>query len=135
MGAHLLFYFRFDLRKWSWSINEKNSINITVPMLVNSSKSMPFLIFLRTTYSRMSWGCPGMLKSRMRMLKSMDAVSNRWESIRSLFRGYITLSYRDSQVQNFRSRDFQLPKMMANISLSGCPYWYAALNSCWLLKS
>ena len=38
----------------------------------------------------MSWGCPDMLKSR----SGMDVVSNRWESIMPLFRGYIPLGPR-----------------------------------------
>ena len=41
--------------------------------------------------------CPGMLKNR----GGMDAVSNRWESIRCLFRGYILLGSRDIRVQSF----------------------------------
>ena len=43
----------------------------------------------------MSWGCPNMLKSR----SSMDVVSNRWESIISLFRGYIPLGSRDIKLK------------------------------------
>ena len=39
----------------------------------------------------MSWGCPGMLKSS----SGMDVVSNRWESIISLFRDYIAIGSRD----------------------------------------
>ena len=35
----------------------------------------------------MFWGSPGMLKSR----SGMNGVSNRWESIRSLFRGFFPL--------------------------------------------
>ena len=38
-----------------------------------------------------------MLKSR----SGMDVVSNRLETIRPLFRGYIPLGSRDIQVQNF----------------------------------
>ena len=38
-----------------------------------------------------------MLKSR----SDMDIVSNRWESIRSLFRNYIPFGARDIQVQSF----------------------------------
>ena len=57
----------------------------------------------------MSWGCPGKLKSS----SGLDVVSNRWESIRSLFKGYIPLGTRDIQIQNFNHlSDFQLPKMM-----------------------
>ena len=41
----------------------------------------------------MSWGCPGMLKSS----SDLDVVSNTWESIRSLFKGYIHVGARDIQ--------------------------------------
>ena len=33
----------------------------------------------------------------------MNVVSNRWESIRFLFRGYIVLGARDIQVQSFNN--------------------------------
>ena len=39
-------------------------------------------------------GLPSMLKSR----NDLDVVSNRWESIGSLFSGYIPLGVRDIQV-------------------------------------
>ena len=55
------------------------------------------LFFLRTSYSSMSWGFSGMLKCR----SDMDVVSNRWEPIWFLFRGYISLGSRDIQVQSF----------------------------------
>ena len=45
----------------------------------------------------MSWGFPGMLKRR----SDKDVVSNRWESIRFVFRGSIPLASRDIQVQSF----------------------------------
>ena len=45
----------------------------------------------------MSCGCPGMLKSK----SDIDVVSSRWESIRSLFSGYIPLGARDIQVQSY----------------------------------
>ena len=45
----------------------------------------------------MSWGCSGMFKS----WSGMDVVSNRWEFIKSLFRGHIPLGSRDIQVQSF----------------------------------
>ena len=76
----------------------------------------------------MSSGCPGMRKKR----SSMNAVSNRWESIRlhpSWFQRHSS--------SKFWSRDFQLSKMMGvqpYISLSSCPFWYATLNSCRYLK-
>ena len=47
--------------------NEKNPINITVPMFVN--------------HENMSWGCPGILKCR----NGIDVVFNRWKSIICLF--------------------------------------------------
>ena len=72
-------------------------LNITVRMSVNPWKSTPVLRFLRTSYNSMSWGCPGMLKSR----SDIDVISNRWESIRYLFRGYIPLGARDIQIQSF----------------------------------
>ena len=55
------------------------------------------LISQRTSYNSMSWDCPGMLKST----SSMEVVSNRWESIRSLLRGYIPLGSRNIQVKSF----------------------------------
>ena len=79
----------------------------------------------------MSWGRPGMFKSR----NDMDLVSNRWESIISLFRGYIPFGFRNSKMLK---RDFQLPTtkgVKSNISLSSCRCWYANLNSCEYLKS
>ena len=45
----------------------------------------------------MSWGCPDMLESS----SDLDVISNRSESIRSLFKGYIPLDARDIQVQSF----------------------------------
>ena len=79
----------------------------------------------------MSWGRPGMFKSR----SGMDIVSNGSESIISLFRGYIPFGFRNSKMLK---RDFQLPTtkgVKSNISLSSCRYWYANLNSCEYLKS
>ena len=83
---------------------------------------------LRTSYNNISWGCPGMLKSRI----GMDAVSKRWESIVSLFKGYIALVPETLKVW--------LPATysngcVSNISLFSCLYWYAAFNSCKYLKS
>ena len=45
----------------------------------------------------MSWGCPGILKSS----SDMDVISNRWESVKSLFRDYIPIGYRDIYIQKF----------------------------------
>ena len=92
MGDLLFFHFRVTNMKL---IGEKNPLNITVSMSVNLQKSIPLLRFLRTSYNRMSWDCPGMLKSR----SGTDVVSNRWESIRSLFKGYISHRSRDIQDQ------------------------------------
>ena len=39
----------------------------------------------------MSWGYQSILKSK----SGMDVVSNRWESIMSLFRSYISLGSED----------------------------------------
>ena len=72
-------------------INEKISLNITVSMLVNSQKSILLLRFLRTCYNSMYQGCPGILKSS----SGIDVVSNRWQSIISLFRDYIPFGSRD----------------------------------------
>ena len=58
---------------------------------------MLFLRFLKTAYNSMSCGCPGILKSR----SGMDVVSNRWESIISLFKGYIALGSRDIWILKF----------------------------------
>ena len=66
-------------------------------MFVNPEKLIPFLIFLRIPYNGIPWGCPGILKSQ----SGMDVVSNSWEFIRSLFRGYIPLGSRDIEVRNF----------------------------------
>ena len=79
--------------------NEKNlfkyySSNVRKPLEIDIT---PLLRFLRTPYDSMSWGCQGMLKSR----SGIDVVSIRWESLRSLFRGYILLGARDIQVQSF----------------------------------
>ena len=41
----------------------------------------------------MSWGCPGLLKSR----SGMDMVSKKWETLKSLFRGYFPLGSWDIQ--------------------------------------
>ena len=54
----------------------------------------------------MSWGCPGMLKSS----SELDVVSNRWESIRFLFRGYIPLGARDITT-------FEIPKQIKPLPL------------------
>ena len=94
MGEILLFHFRVTSAKL---INEKNPINMTVWMFVNPEKSIPFLIFLRTSYNIIPLGFPGMLNSR----SDMDVVSNRWRSIRYFFRGCISLGSRDIQVQSF----------------------------------
>ena len=88
MGELLFSHFRVPNVKL---INEKNPLNIAVWISVNPSKSILFLRFLRTSYKSMSWGCPGMLKSN----SGMDVISSRWESITSLFRGYIPLGFRD----------------------------------------
>ena len=77
-------------------IDEKNLLNITVRMSVNPQKLIPLLRFLRTTNNSTSWGCPGMLKSS----SDLDVVSDRWESTRSLFKGYIPLDARDIQVKS-----------------------------------
>ena len=45
----------------------------------------------------MSWGFPGILKSK----SGMDVVSNRWESVSSFIKSYIPLDSRDIQVQSF----------------------------------
>ena len=45
----------------------------------------------------MSWGYPGMLKSR----SDMDVVFNTWESIGCLLSGYIHLGAKDIQVQSY----------------------------------
>ena len=65
-------------------------------MPVNHLKPIPLLRFLRTACNSMSWGCPVILKSS----SDLDVVSNRSESIRSLFRGYIPVGARDIQVQS-----------------------------------
>ena len=70
------------------------SSNVCKPLEIDIT---PLLRFLRTPYDSMSWGCQGMLKSR----SGIDVVSKRWESLRSLFRGYILLGARDIQVQSF----------------------------------
>ena len=90
----LFFHFRVTNVKL---IDEKNPLNITVRMFANPYKLISLLTLLKTSYNSMSWGCPGMLKSR----SDMDVVSNRWESIRSLFKGYIPHGARDIQVQCF----------------------------------
>ena len=94
-----LLFFQFRVMNVK-SINEKNPFNITVWISMNAYKSIPLLKFLRNSYNSISWGCQGMLKNR----SDMDVVSNRWESIRSLFRGYIPLGARDIQVQSFNHR-------------------------------
>ena len=94
MGELLFFQFRVTNVKL---INEKNPFNITVWISMNAYKSIPLLKFLRTYYNSIFWGCQGMLKSR----SNMDVVSNRCESIRSFFRGYIPLGATDIQVQSF----------------------------------
>ena len=99
-GVHLL-YSQF------WVINgklitEKNYLNITVLMSVNSEKLILLPRFLRISYNSMSWGCPGMLKNG----SGMDVVSNRWESIKSLFRGYILLGPRDIWIHKFWNMTF-----------------------------
>ena len=45
----------------------------------------------------MSSSCKGMLK----ITSGMEVVSNRWESIRSLFKGYIPVGSRHIWVQSF----------------------------------
>ena len=96
MSELLFFHFRVTNVKL---INEKNPVNITARMSVNQWKSIPISRFLRAFYNSMSWGCTGMIKSR----NYMNVVSNRWESIRFLFRGYIVLGARDIQVQSFNN--------------------------------
>ena len=54
-------------------INEESSLNITFWMPVNRYKSILLFRFLQTSYSSMTWGCPGILKSG----SGMDLVSNR----------------------------------------------------------
>ena len=80
-------------------INEKKSLNITVWMSVSSWKSIILLTFLRTSYNSMSWGCPGILKNR----SGIDVVSNRWESIMSLFTGYTPLVPETFKFKNFET--------------------------------
>ena len=94
MGELLFFHFRVTNVKL---VKEQNPLNITVRMSVSPYKSTPLLRFLRTSHNSMSWGCPGMLKS----MSDLDVVPNRWESIRSLFRGYIALDAWDIQSQRF----------------------------------
>ena len=62
-------------------------------MLVNLHKSILLLNlrFLRTSYTSMSWDCPGMFKSN----SDMDVVSNGWGSIIYLFRNYNPIGSRD----------------------------------------
>ena len=43
----------------------------------------------------MSWGFPGILKSSSRM----NVILNRWESIKSLFRDYIPIGYKDTLIK------------------------------------
>ena len=62
------------------------SLNLGEPLKINTTPR-----FLRTSYNLMSCSCPGMLKIR----SGMQVVSNRRESIISLFRGYIPLGSRD----------------------------------------
>ena len=88
MGALLFSDFRVTNVKL---INEKYSLNITVLMSANPQKSILLLRYLKTSYNSMSWGWPGMLK----IMSCMDVISNRWESIISLFRGYIPFGSRD----------------------------------------
>ena len=90
MGELLLSHIRVTKVKL---INEKNSLNITVSMLVNLYKLILLLNlrFLRTSYNSKSWGCPGMLKSS----SDMDVVANGWESIIYLFRNYNPIGSRD----------------------------------------
>ena len=94
MDELLFFHFRVTNVKL---INEKSPLNIAVRTSVNPWKSITLLRFLRTSYNSMSWGFPGMLKSRI----DLDVVSNSWESIRSFFRRCIPLGARDIQAQSF----------------------------------
>ena len=79
MGELLLFHFRVTNVKL---INKKIFL-ITLIMIIITI----IFIILRTSYNIMFLAFPGMLKSR----SGMNGVSNRWESFRSLFRGFFPL--------------------------------------------
>ena len=70
MGEILFFYFRVANVKL---INGKKSFKYYSSNTVNAWKSITLLRSLRTPYDSMSWGLPGMLKSR----SDLDVVSNR----------------------------------------------------------
>ena len=94
MGALLFSHFRVKNVKL---INEKISMNVTVWMSVNPQKSILFHRFLRISYNSISWGCLSTLKNR----SGMDVVSNRRESIISIFRCYTPLGCRYLSIQRF----------------------------------
>ena len=101
-------------------------------MSVNPQKLILLLRFLRTFYNSMSWGCPGMLKSR----STMDMVSNRWEYIMSFVQGLHPSWFQRQLNSKILKRDFQLPTilgMQSNIAFLLA--FIDTLNSCKYLKS
>ena len=76
------------------------------------------LRFLRTSYNRVSWGCPGILKSR----SGMDMISNRWESIISLFRNCIPIGSRDISIKKRWNVTFS--GFVWLLCFQGLPFFY-----------
>ena len=66
------------------------SLNVRKPVEINTTPS---------SYNSMSWGCPGIPKSRC----GMDVVSKSWEYITIMFRVYIPIGSRDILIKNFET--------------------------------
>ena len=88
-----------------------------------TQKSILLLRFLRTFYNSMSWGCPGIFESS----RGMDVVSNRWESIISLFRDYIPIGSRDTKIQKFWNVTYSYLRSQILAFLTAWSLWFALL--------
>ena len=87
----LLSSYKREVAKWKIFL-EYYSLNVCGPLEINTTSR-----FLKSSCNSMSWGCPGIHKSR----SDMDLVSNIWKFIRSFFIGYIALDFREIRIQSF----------------------------------
>ena len=103
-------------------------------MFVNCYKSIPLLRFLRTFYSSISWGCPGIIKKQQRHGCGLQQMGIYHTFVQGLHHYW----FHRHLNPKFLKRDFQLPTIMGmqlNISLSSCLVIVVCITSSWFIFS